>query len=96
MDVAFFLILANIDAGLKTTDHNLSDLFTIYKANRWQRRSVCNCPWRCRFFGGLKIAVVWRSLARSVEYGGHRRHTGLAFRILEASTVCRSCACSQR
>ena len=35
--VAFFPILANTTLGLKSTDHNLRDLFTIYRANRWQR-----------------------------------------------------------
>ena len=34
--VAFFPILSNTVIGLRSADHNLSDLFTMYRATRWQ------------------------------------------------------------
>ena len=34
--VAFFPILSNMVAGLKSVDHNLLNLFELYGANRWQ------------------------------------------------------------
>jgi NitT/TauT family transport system permease protein len=34
--VAFFPILANTTLGLRSTDHNLIDLFRLYGASRWQ------------------------------------------------------------
>ena len=42
--VAFFPILSNTTIGLKSADHNLSDLFTIYGATRWQRLRYRRCP----------------------------------------------------
>ena len=35
--VAFFPILSNTTLGLRSVDHNLMDLFTLYGATRWQR-----------------------------------------------------------
>ena len=34
--VAFFPILSNMVAGLKSVDHNLLNLFELYGASRWQ------------------------------------------------------------
>ncbi len=45
--VAFFPILSNTTLGLKSADHNLQDLFTIYGATRWQRLRYLQRPRRC-------------------------------------------------
>ncbi|MEM6729642.1 MAG: ABC transporter permease [Pseudomonadota bacterium] len=86
--VAFFPILANTTLGLKSTDHNLRDLFTIYKANRWQRLIHLQLPSALPYFlGGLKIAGGLALIGAVVaEYvaGTGGIGSGLAFRILEA------------
>ncbi|MEO0485764.1 MAG: ABC transporter permease [Pseudomonadota bacterium] len=86
--VAFFPILANTTLGLKSTDHNLRDLFTIYKANRWQRLVHLQLPSALPYFlGGLKIAGGLALIGAVVaEYvaGTGGIGSGLAFRILEA------------
>ncbi|MFC7543166.1 ABC transporter permease [Siccirubricoccus deserti] len=55
--VAFFPILSNTTVGLNSTDHNLLDLFRLYRASRWQ------VLWRLRlpsampyFLSGLRIS----------------------------------------
>ena len=86
--VAFFPILANTTLGLKSTDHNLRDLFTIYRANRWQRLIHLQLPSALPYFlGGLKIAGGLALIGAVVaEYvaGTGGIGSGLAFRILEA------------
>ena len=55
--VAFFPILANTTLGLKSADHNLRDLMTIYRASRWQRLRFLQLPSALPYFlGGLRIA----------------------------------------
>jgi NitT/TauT family transport system permease protein len=86
--VAFFPILANTTLGLKSADHNLRDLMTIYRANRWQRLRYLQLPSALPYFlGGLKIAGGLALIGAVVaEYvaGTGGIGTGLAFRILEA------------
>ncbi|MEM1353033.1 MAG: ABC transporter permease [Pseudomonadota bacterium] len=86
--VAFFPILANTTLGLKSADHNLRDLFTIYRANRWQRLVHLQLPSALPYFlGGLKIAGGLALIGAVVaEYvaGTGGIGSGLAFRILEA------------
>lgn len=86
--VAFFPILANTTLGLKSADHNLQDLMTIYKANRWQRLRFLQLPSALPYFlGGLKIAGGLALIGAVVaEYvaGTGGIGSGLAFRILEA------------
>jgi NitT/TauT family transport system permease protein len=86
--VAFFPILSNTTLGLRSADHNLSDLFTIYGATRWQRLRYLQLPSALPYFlGGLRIAgglsligaIVAEYVAGTTGAGG-----GLAFRILEA------------
>jgi NitT/TauT family transport system permease protein len=86
--VAFFPILSNTTLGLRSADHNLSDLFTIYGATRWQRLRYLQLPSALPYFlGGLRIAgglsligaIVAEYVAGASGTGG-----GLAFRILEA------------
>ena len=55
--VAFYPILANTTLGLKSADHNLRDLMTIYRASRWQRLRYLQLPSTLPYFlGGLRIA----------------------------------------
>lgn len=87
--VAFFPVLSNTTLGLNSADHNLRDLMTIYRANRWQRLRYLQLPAALPYFlGGLRIAgglsligaVVAEFVAGSGGIG-----SGLAFRILESS-----------
>ena len=86
--VAFFPVLANTTLGLKSTDHNLKDLFKIYGASRWQRLIHLQLPSALPYFmGGLKIAGGLALIGAVVaEYvaGTGGIGSGLAFRILEA------------
>jgi NitT/TauT family transport system permease protein len=86
--VAFFPILSNTTVGLNSTDHNLLDLFRLYRASRWQ------VLWRLRlptampyFLAGLRIsgglALIGAIVAEFVAGTGGRA-SGLAYRILEA------------
>lgn len=86
--VAFFPILANTTLGLKSADHNLSDLMTIYRATRWQRLIHLQIPSALPYFlAGLRIAGGLALIGAIVaEYvaGTGGVGSGLAFRILEA------------
>ncbi|QYZ71992.1 ABC transporter permease [Neotabrizicola shimadae] len=86
--VAFFPILANTTLGLKSADHNLRDLMTIYRATRWQRLRFLQLPSALPYFlGGLRIAGGLSLIGAVVaEYvaGTGGIGSGLAFRILEA------------
>ena len=86
--VAFFPILANTTLGLKSADHNLRDLMTIYRASRWQRLRYLQLPSALPYFlGGLRIAGGLALIGAVVaEYvaGTGGIGSGLAFRILEA------------
>ena len=86
--VAFFPILANTTLGLKSADHNLNDLMTIYRASRWQRLRFLQLPSALPYFlGGLRIAGGLSLIGAVVsEYvaGTGGIGSGLAFRILEA------------
>jgi NitT/TauT family transport system permease protein len=86
--VAFFPILANTTLGLKSADHNLTDLMHIYRATRWQRLRYLQLPTALPYFlGGLRIAGGLSLIGAVVaEYvaGTGGIGSGLAFRILEA------------
>ncbi|AVF05728.1 MULTISPECIES: ABC transporter permease [Devosia] len=86
--VAFFPILSNMVAGLKSVDHNLLNLFELYGANRWQTLLYLKLPASLPYFaaglrigGGLSLiaAVVAEFAAGSAGKGA-----GLAFRLLES------------
>lgn len=87
--VAFFPILSNTTIGLKSTDHNLEDLFTIYGANRWQRLRYLSAPSALPFFlGGLKIAgglALIGAVVAEFVIGRAGTGLGLASTLLEAS-----------
>ncbi len=86
--VAFFPILSNTTLGLNSADHNLLDLFRLYRATRWQ------VLWRLRlpssmpyFLAGLRIAgglALIGAIVAEFVAGTGGRASGLAYRILEA------------
>lgn len=87
--VAFFPILSNTVIGLKSADHNLRDMFTLYEATPWQRLRFLLLPSALPYFlAGLKIAgglsLIGAVVAEFVA-GAAGRETGLASRILESS-----------
>lgn len=86
--VAFFPVLSNTMQGLKSVDHNLLNLFELYRANRWQTFFLLKAPAALPYFmvglrigGGIALiaAVVAEFAAGSAGQGA-----GLAFRLLEA------------
>lgn len=87
--VAFFPILSNTTIGLKSADHNLEDLFTIYGATRWQRLRHLAAPSALPFFlGGLKIAgglALIGAVVAEFVIGRAGTGLGLASTLLEAS-----------
>ncbi|GHE03084.1 ABC transporter ATP-binding protein [Defluviimonas sp. 20V17] len=87
--VAFFPVLSNTTLGLKSADHNLRDLFSIYGATRWQRLRYLQLPAALPYFlGGLRIAGGLALIGAVVaEYvaGTGGVGSGLAFTILESS-----------
>ncbi|MFO1070694.1 MAG: ABC transporter permease [Geminicoccaceae bacterium] len=86
--VAFFPVMSNTMLGLDSADHNLRNLFELYRASRWQTLRFLRLPSALPYFlGGLKIAGGLSLIGAVVaEYvaGTAGTGTGLAFRILEA------------
>jgi NitT/TauT family transport system permease protein len=85
--VAFFPILASTTLGLRSTDHNLIDLFQLYGASSgqilWRLKLPSALP---HLLNGMKtsggLALIGTVVA---EYGaGSGTATGLAWRIIEA------------
>ena len=86
--VAFFPILSNTTLGLKSVDHNLRDLFQLYRAGRWQRLRHLQLPCALPYLlGGMKIsgglALIGAVVAEFVAGSG--TGTGLAWRIVESA-----------
>ncbi len=55
--VAFFPVLANTLIGLRSTDHNLLNLFELYHASSWQKLWVLRLRGALPYFlGGVRIA----------------------------------------
>ncbi len=87
--VAFFPILSNTAIGLRSADHNLRDLFTLYQATPLQRLRFLLVPSALPYFmAALKIAgglaLIGAVVAEFVA-GTAGQNTGLASRILESS-----------
>lgn len=85
--VAFFPILANMSAGLKSVDPNLADLFTLYRATALQRFYRLLWPTALPYLlASLKVsgglALIGGVVAEFVAGSGTA--TGLAWRIIEA------------
>jgi NitT/TauT family transport system permease protein len=86
--VAFFPILSNTTQGLRSTDHNLLNLFELYGATRWQTLVLLQVPNALPYFlAGLKIAGGLALIAAVVgEFaaGTAGAGSGLAFRLIES------------
>ncbi len=87
--VAFFPILSNTTLGLNSVDHNLLNLFQLYKANRWQTLIYLRLPSAMPYFmGGLRIsgglALIGAVVAEFVAGTGGQQ-AGIAYQILISS-----------
>jgi NitT/TauT family transport system permease protein len=86
--VAFFPILSNMVAGLKSVDHNLLNLFELYGANRWQTLIHLQIPNALPYFlAGLRIAggrALIAAVVAEFAAGSAGAGSGLAFRLLES------------
>ena len=86
--VAFFPILSNMALGLASADHNLIDLFELYKASRWKQLVLLRLPAALPYFlGGLRIAgglALIGAIVAEIAAGSAGQGAGLAFRIVEA------------
>jgi len=87
--VAFFPMLANTLAGLRSADAQLAELFRLYRASRWQTLRWLLVPSALPYFlAGLKIAAglsLIGAVVAEFTAGAAGRNTGLASRILEAA-----------
>ncbi|WHZ12376.1 MAG: Hydroxymethylpyrimidine ABC transporter, transmembrane component [Burkholderiaceae bacterium] len=86
--VAFFPILSNTTLGLNSADHNLVNLFQLYRATRWQTLRYLRLPAAAPYFlGGVRISgglsLIGAVVAEFVAGTGGVA-SGLASRILES------------
>jgi NitT/TauT family transport system permease protein len=86
--VAFFPILSNMVAGLKSVDHNLLNLYDLYGASRWQTLVFLKIPAAMPYFmAGLRIGgglALIAAVVAEFAAGSAGRGSGLAFRLLES------------
>lgn len=86
--VAFFPILSNTALGLASADHNLVDLFDLYRASRFKQLIYLRLPSALPFFlGGLRIGgglALIGAIVAEIAAGSAGQGAGLAFRIVEA------------
>ncbi|MBF2076695.1 MAG: ABC transporter permease [Synechococcales cyanobacterium C42_A2020_086] len=87
--VAFFPILSNTTLGLNSADHNLVNLFQLYKASRWQTLRYLRLPSAMPYFlAGLRIsgglALIGAVVAEFVAGTGGTQ-SGIAYQILMSS-----------
>lgn len=87
--VALFPIISNTTLGLNSADHNLLNLFQLYRASRWQTLIYLRLPSALPYFlGGLRIsgglALIGAVVAEFVAGTGGAR-SGIAYQILMAS-----------
>jgi NitT/TauT family transport system permease protein len=86
--VAFFPVLSNTTQGLRSTDHNLLNLFELYGASRWQTLIHLKIPNALPYFlAGLKIAgglALIAAVVAEFAAGSAGAGSGLAFRLLES------------
>jgi NitT/TauT family transport system permease protein len=88
--VAFFPILSNSVVGMKSTDHGLQHLFTLYRATRWQRFVSLQFPSALPYIvAGMRVSaglsVIGSVVAEFVAGSGSA--TGLAFVIVQSGTM---------
>ncbi|MBW4517797.1 MAG: ABC transporter permease [Timaviella obliquedivisa GSE-PSE-MK23-08B] len=87
--VAFFPILSNTILGLNSADHNLLNLFQLYRSSRWQTLVYLRLPSALPYFlGGLRIsgglALIGAVVAEFIAGTGGTR-SGIAYQILISS-----------
>ncbi|PPE77230.1 ABC transporter ATP-binding protein [Kaistia algarum] len=86
--VAFFPVLSNTTQGLKSTDHNLLNLFELYGASPFQTLFLLRLPAALPFFlAGLRIAgglALIAAVVAEFAAGSAGAGSGLAFRLLES------------
>jgi NitT/TauT family transport system permease protein len=88
--VAFFPMLSNTVVGLKSTDHGLRNLFTLYRATRWQRFCHLQLPAALPYIiAGMRIssglAVIGAVVAEFVAGSGSA--TGIAWVIAQSGSM---------
>lgn len=87
--VAFFPIVSNTTLGLNSVDHNLANVFQLYRASRWQTLLYLRLPSALPYFlGGLRIsgglALIGAVVAEFVAGTGGAK-SGIAYQILMSS-----------
>ena len=86
--VAFFPILANTALGLSSVDHNLLDLFQMYRASRGRQLLWLRIPSALPYFlAGLRIGgglALIGAIVAEIAAGSAGQGSGLAFRIVES------------
>ncbi|SHM47297.1 ABC transporter permease [Roseibium suaedae] len=86
--VAFFPVLSNTTQGLKSTDHNLLNLFELYGASSWQTLVYLKLPNALPYFlAGLRIAgglALIAAVVAEFAAGSAGAGSGLAYRLLES------------
>ncbi len=86
--VAFFPILANTSLGLASVDHNLVDLFDMYRASPWRQLLWLKIPAALPYFlAGLRIGgglALIGAIVAEIAAGSAGEGAGLAFRIVES------------
>jgi len=86
--VAFFPLLANTTLGLSSADHNLVDLFQMYRSTRLQEFSLLRLPSALPYFlAGLRISgglALIGAIVAEIAAGSAGQGSGLAYRIVES------------
>ncbi len=87
--VALFPIISNTTLGLNSADHNLANLFKLYRASPWQTLVSLRLPSAMPYFlGGLRIsgglALIGAVVAEFVAGTGGTQ-SGIAYQILMSS-----------
>jgi NitT/TauT family transport system permease protein len=86
--VAFFPILSNTALGLASADHNLIDLFELYRAPGWKQLLLLRLPAALPYFlGGLRIGgglALIGAIVAEIAAGSAGQGSGLAYRIVES------------
>ncbi len=86
--VSFFPLLANTTLGLSSADHNLVDLFRLYRASRFQELWLLRLPSALPYFlAGLRISgglALIGAIVAEIAAGTAGKSAGLAYRIVES------------
>ncbi|CAN5503325.1 ABC transporter permease [soil metagenome] len=86
--IPFFPILSTTTVGLNSADHNLVNLFHIYRASRWQTLIRLKLPSAMPYFlAGLRISgglCLVGSVVAEFVAGSGGKGSGLAYLILES------------